>query len=440
MRRAAEQDVWRALHKSQQQQTSKPVAFGKVNFDISVPCTVIGGRNGAGKTRLLKYIEDHLGDNGLLLNLHFLCEQALIVLRSRDDFSEMTQEFEVLGPDKDRQDDVQRIIGREYERIEWYALEVEPSDKTVAERFCWGGEQPLLPYFEVQSHGVRYSSESMGLGEFSVHMLFWILEQYRGVENLTLLLDEPDAYLPPIGASALLVRLLNICLQRGWRLIISTHSSEMIAEALGAEAFMLLRTDVEGGIIAVHSQDDPSSADTLLARPPIRHIIFVEDESAFMLARILIEKLDRRLTKTSAIIWGNGAGYLSALQQHLPRPPSSDLHYVYLFDGDQHEDFKKSTSKQWPALLLPTKDDPDELFRTLRTSVGKLAERLRIPGEELGRFLDSIEGEDPHDWVNDFGHEYGRQQVLRTLSELWVESNEAAVRPFLEELKKALGK
>lgn len=440
MRRAEEVKVWSALKKKRQGEPPSNVALDKITLDLSTPCLVVGGRNGAGKTRLLRSIADRVGDDGLLLNLHFLCEQALTVLRSRDDFSEMTAEFDVLGPDEDRQDDVQRVIGREYDVLDWYALEVEPSDKAVAERFLWGGEQPLLPYFEVQHRGVRYSSREMGLGEFSVHLLFWILEQYRDIDGLTLLLDEPDAYLPPIGASALLVRILKICLDRGWRLVVTTHSAEMISDALDEQAFVLLRADDEGVVVATHCLDDPTVADTLLARPPIRHVFFVEDESAWMLAHVLIETFDRRLARSSAIVWGNGSGYLTELQAHFPRPPTLEISYLYLFDGDKRAEVQASKQNRWPALFLPTEDDPDALFRTLRTDVAKLAERLNVPEGELARFLDSKEGVDPHDWVNDLGEEYGRPRVLRTLAELWVESNETTVTSFLAELEQALAK
>ena len=279
MRYAEEIKAWPAIKKQRRMLPPAPISIGKIELELSAPCIVLGGRNGAGKSRLMRDLSARLGDKGLLLDLHYLCEQALIVLRSRKDFEDMKAEFEILGPDSDRRDDVQQIIGREYESIDWYALEVEPEDKDVAERFRWGGEQSLLPYFEAKYRGLDYTSRDMGLGEFSIHFLFWILEQYRDVEDLTLLLDEPDAYLPPIGASGLVTRLLKICLDRNWQVILTTHSSEIISQAVDEGAFVLLQLDTDGDGTAVHSKDDPTVADMLLEQPPFRHVLFVEDRS-----------------------------------------------------------------------------------------------------------------------------------------------------------------
>ena len=437
MRRAEEEKLWDALKKSRGDVSPSEVSVGNLIVDIAAPCLVLGGRNGAGKSRFLRSLDEHLNDRGLYIDLHHLCEQALGVLRSRDDFDEMKEEFEVLGPDHDRRKDVERIIGREYEKIDWYALEVEPSDSSAADRFRWGGDQSLIPFFNVRYRGLDYSSRDMGLGEFSVHFLFWILDQYRDKKDLVLLLDEPDAYLPPVGVASLLTRLLGVCLERGWNIVLATHSTEMIGQAVDEEAFVLLRTEDDGSMVSVRSADDPTVADSLLARPPIRHVVFVEDESAWNLARVLLETMDRRVASSTALVWGNGAGYMVELQRHVPRPPRPEISFAFLFDGDQRTKVKPSKRNRWPALFLPTDQDPDDLYKSVRSDVPQLAVRLNTPTGDLPLFLDSIEGQDAHDWVNDLGERYGRPRVLRVLAEMWVETNSAIVESFLDSWRKS---
>lgn len=438
MRRAEEDAAWRTLREKSAGAAANPITVEGIELDIGQPCIVLGGRNGAGKSRILRSVRDAIGDKTLYIDLHHLCEQALIVLRSREDFAEMAVEVGRIGPDDMRREDVERTISRDYESVDWFALEVEPSDEAVAERFRWGGSTSLLPYFEVAHQGTAFSSRDMGLGEFSIHFLFWILEQYREEKGLTLLLDEPDAYLPPIGSSGLLMRLIHLCIKRDWTLILSTHSAEMIERALEQDAFVLLRLDGGGAIKATHSKNDPGAADTLMSPPAIRNVLFVEDESAWMLTTVLIETGDRRLPAVTSILWGKGTGYMTALQEHFPRTPVSSFTYAYVFDGDQRSTVSKSPANRWPAVLLPTNLDPDELFVTNKADTSELAFRLNVPEQELVVFLDTLQGSDSHDWVNDLADKYGRQKVLRTLAEMWVEGHPTESAEWFAALQTAL--
>ncbi|MHC9295974.1 AAA family ATPase [Mycobacterium sp. LTG2003] len=406
----------------------------KISVDLAEPCIVVGGKNGAGKTRFLRGLQSHLGDSSLMIDLHYLCEQALMILRSRIDFDDMTEEFTPLNLDEERLSDIARIVGREYEMVEWFSFEVEPDDDTVASRFRWSSDQPSVPYFRVRYRGVEYTSRDMGLGEFSVHFLFWILEQYRDVKEITLLLDEPDAFLPPIGVSRLLARVLRICLTRRWRVIISTHSEEMIHQARAENGFLLLRSDAAGESVSVFLSDDPSAADSLLSRPPIRHVFFCEDESAWFLTRAILEAGSNYLARASTVVWGSGEGYMQSLRSCLPKSPRPDIYFAFVFDGDQRGKVEASKPSEWPTMFLPGDSDPDTLMKSL--DVTDLAEALSVDTARLEVFLDSIEGADVHDWINKLGDEYGRQFVLRTLSVSWCEKNPESVAEFLAQLRR----
>jgi hypothetical protein len=361
--------------------------------------------------------------------MHHLCEQALIVLRSIQDIDQVRDEAVELVLDSARLDDLKRVIGREYNEVAWFALDLEPSDEEVAARFRWSGDQSLIPYFTADYDGLQYGARDMGLGEFSVHFLFWILEQYRERTDLVLLLDEPDAFLPPIGVEGLLARLLKLCQQRGWRMIVSSHSEELISAAVGHDAFLLLRMGSGGESEAIHSQSDPGIADTLLARPPIERVLFVEDESAYYLARALLERGDRSLSRQTSLVWGNGWGYLAELPKQLPKPPSPEIRFAMVPDGDQrgNADFRQT---RWPTHFLPTDEDPDDLFKSLRLSPDELGNALLVDAVAFKLKLDQIQGEDAHDWVNLLGDEYGRPHVLTVLAAQWVAGHSADADAF----------
>lgn len=267
MREAEESKQWKELRNSASSVPTRTVAVAGSELDVTDPALVLGGRNGAGKSRVLRALHDNPDESTVYIDLHHVCEQALTVLRSREDLDSMVEEYGELELSRQRIDDLQRVIGRNYESVAWYALELEPSDSAAKESFLWGSDTSLVPYFRAKYHGVEYASPEMGLGELSMHMLFWILEQYRDVPGLTLLLDEPDAYLPPVGVKALLHRILALCADRKWRVVLSTHSEEMISQAVAEEAFVYIRTDVDGSLVLDQSAGNPNVAESLLTRP-----------------------------------------------------------------------------------------------------------------------------------------------------------------------------
>lgn len=440
MRESQEARVWEKLRKARERLDARPFEVGgETSIDLAHPCTVLGGRNGAGKSRLLRRLEEYLGARAILVDLHHLTEQALILYRSRDDFEAMTDEVDPLTLGEDRLQDVQKIVGRLYDSVEWFSLELEVNDPTVADRFRWGGTEspPLIPFFRATYRGHTYTSAEMGLGEFSVHLLFWILELLRDENDRVLLLDEPDAYLPPVGVRSLLARVLNLCLTRDWSVVLSTHSEEMIALAVSHQGFTLLEVDHAGETTATHSSDDPIIATTLLARPPIDTIIFAEDESACALAGGLVRAVDPLQFRRTSFVWGGGDGYLKELHKHLPRPPRPEVRFVYVFDGDQRGTVGPTKDGRWEGVFLPTEQDPDELMQGLADEVERMAEVLHATEGHLRPFLASVEGADCHDWVNKLGEEFGRPLVLRALPALWAELHLDEAESFVADLRSA---
>lgn len=408
------------------------VPLGTEQLILDGACTIIGGRNGAGKSRLLRAMAEQLDESAVHVELHQLCERALDILGKRDDLDSMTEEFEPRELSHDELDDVSRVVGRDYEKVEWFALEIEPPDETVAARFRWGGEQSIMPYFRVQYRGRNYDSLEMGLGELSVHMLFWILEQYRQEEKpLTLLLDEPDAYLPPVGVVSLLARLSKICQDRKWQLVLTTHSEELIRTAVENRSFTFLQQDGLGASVAVQSADDPTVADLLLPMPTIERVMFCEDEVAAVLARELLESFDKRAVARTAILWGGGTGALTGLRQHIPSHRHPRVQFQFMYDGDQRDE--SLSSLPWGPHFLPSEQSPDELLFELRTDIAGLSIALGIDELHLRRTLESLEGHDPHDWVSGLGDTYGRQLVLTVLARTWVAAHVDEVAKFAAE-------
>lgn len=441
MREVDARTVWSRLLAANANAKPAPFNFGTSTIDLARPCIVFGGRNGAGKTRVLKAIASELGDEAVFLNLHHLIEQAHILYRSRVDLDEMAEEAGLAAPSKNQIDDLQQIIGRTYETIEWSSLDLGPAEDPVAEVFKWRNDQPAVPYFRVTYRGHPYSSPDMGLGEFSVHFLLWILEQYAdrgGLEDrkkiTTLLLDEPDAFLPPRGVRSLLACLQDVCLRRGWTLILSTHSEEMIDRSLDHDAFLMLRVDDNGETEILDGPDTPSLASELLGRSPLEQVIFVEDEVAASILEVAIARADQGYKDRVVIVWGNGHGYMRDLLKNLPHPPNPRVRFAFVFDGDQRNK-PLDPGRGWPVTFLPTEGEPDELLRSVRAELSTNAHLFGTNATQMSVFLDSLDGENSHDWVIKLGDKYERRRVLPTLSALWADSHLEECTSLLEAIR-----
>jgi energy-coupling factor transporter ATP-binding protein EcfA2 len=433
MREAAEREAWAKLERASRGRGDRALSVPVgVELDLSRGCTVIAGRNGAGKSRLLAAAETALGDKGVLIQLHQLCERIRAVHASRDDIAEMVEETGPLSLTSDVVDHVHRVVGREYNEIQWFALDLDPSDDDDG-IFLWGGDQPLVPHFQARYRGLDYSTLDMGLGELSVHVLFWVLEQYREAKEVTLLLDEPDAYLPPVGSERVLARVQDICMRRGWDLVVSTHSEEMIRTACENDGLLLLRRGNGSEIQSARSWvDGPQIAAELLSDPPVDLILFCEDESAAALTRSLLRTGASDRGRSILVNWKNGDGYLTALAEHLPRYPRMEIKFGVVFDGDQRgRNGKRSVSSGWQSIFLPTEQDPDDLFKSLAVYPDRLAARLHTNDALLMSWLDALEGSDKHDWVNGLCEKQGvRGTVLDALADLWVADHHKECKTF----------
>lgn len=440
MREVAEREAWARLARRSRERGERKLSLPMgVELDLSRGCTVVAGRNGAGKSRLLAAAERALAEKGVLIQLHQLCERIRAVHASRDDIAEMEEETGPLTLTPDVVGHVYRVVGREYNEVQWFALDLAPSDDDDG-AFLWGGDQALVPHFRAKYKGLDYSTLDMGLGELSVHVLFWMLEQYREAEGVTLLLDEPDAYLPPIGSERVLARVQDVCVRRGWDLVVSTHSEEMIRTACENDGLLLLRRGNGPEIESARSWvDGPQIAAELLSEPPVDLILFCEDESAAALTRSLLRAGDPDRGRSVLVNWKNGHGYLTALAEHLPRHPRMKIKFGLVFDGDQRgREGKGAISSGWQSIFLPTDRDPDDLFKGLVADPGRLATRLQTNEATVIFWLDALEGSDKHDWVNGLCDKHGaRGTVLDALADLWVAAHPEECKTFIADVDAA---
>ncbi|MFB7831690.1 hypothetical protein [Streptomyces sp. NPDC056056] len=383
------------------------------------PLTVLFGLNGTGKTRLLKAISESLSDSPIIA-MYELVNYLLHEFGKRDDIGELLDELTPLEPGKVRKSEVQDLVRRDYEEVHWYAVPIldSPFSKLVGE--------DVVPVFAVRHEGIDYDFRSMGLGELSAHLLMWILSYSKGSDNAAFLLDEPEAFLPAPSRTVLLAHLLETCLSGGKPLVVASHSLEVIQPALDADAAMML-TVMNGGskLIGPSSDLHESVAGLFDLSPQVEWVFLLEDEAASILMQEIMRAVDPRLWQGSRFIWCKGYGDLEAIWPRLPRPSVSIEgvpQFAFVADGDKKSDVQKAVSKQsgnrlWPFFCLP--GDPDELMKSCsRRQIDLLAQRFQISPNQLSAFFQTIQGREPHNWIEDV-LKYAnmpRQQVLAILS------------------------
>src|SRR5665647_834866 len=130
MREIAEREAWKRLGRNK----SAPVSLtrivpldGDVQLALDKRCLVLAGFNGAGKSMTLDAISRSLSNESAIVRLHEICEQVRSVLRSRSDIEQMEAEVGPISIDRDTIQSLGRVIGRDYDAVEWYGLELEPT-------------------------------------------------------------------------------------------------------------------------------------------------------------------------------------------------------------------------------------------------------------------------------------------------------------------------
>ncbi|MGW6023946.1 hypothetical protein [Streptomyces sp. NPDC055099] len=411
--------------------------------ELPKPLTVIFGLNGSGKTRLLKSMSKSMADAPVVA-MYELVNYLLHDFGKRDDIPDLLDELEPLAPGKVKLGEVQDLVRRNYDEVRWYVAPIVggPFSPLVGE--------DVVPVFVVRHGGREYDFRSMGLGELSAHLLMWILSYSKESDSQAFLLDEPEAFLPAPSKTDFLAHLLETCINGGKPLVVASHSLEVIQPALDADAAIMLSPQSAGTQVIGPSDTLKDRVAGLYGQVrDVEWVILLEDEAAYVLIQEITRTVAPKLWQECRFLWCNGYGDLETIWSHLPRPihkidgvPS----FAFVADGDKFEDVKKALDKngrkarqknRWPLFCLP--GDPDALMKSSAADQASfLADQLAQGLDVLKGFLESIEGREAHNWLEDFVSfaRRPRQDVIRLLSVAYVRNaNREELGDFLSSLK-----
>ena len=258
-------------------------------IDLPSPLTLIFGLNGAGKSRILHEISDSC-QGCVVVSLSDLIYYLQNEVGKRSDIEDLIEENSPLSEDKVRASEVGDLVRRDYEDVKWYVVPIVdgPFQAIVGE--------DVVPIFTVKHAGQEYDFRSMGLGELSAHLLMWILAYTKGNDATPLLLDEPEAFMPPPSRDVVLSYLVEETFSRRSSIVVTSHSLELISPALDSGSAVYLAESANTITAVGHSEKLADRVAGLFGRSvPADWLILCEDEAAFILGDELLRVVAPRL-------------------------------------------------------------------------------------------------------------------------------------------------
>jgi predicted ATPase len=457
MRRAKLEDAWRRIRKGHKQWEFVISSFayddisglgsGEIVFNSQV--SVLAGPNGVEKTTLLKAIwasaDPHDAQLGHTASLKFASGRAsLRCTRKADRLSSdvefvagevrsgLKMEFECFHLDPG----VPQLMQRKFCSFSSVddiinGMSVQLADEVLLEEINYVSRRDyreikiyeiddgddVAPFFEVAYRDDRYDSRTMGAGELSSLFLWWAID--RAPNNSLLLVEEPETYLSPAAQEAL-IEFLVVSVSKKFLNVIMTSHSPNVFRRLPLESMVCLYRQ-GGGTKIANRPIHPEWWRTVGIEPPVDIIVLVEDLSAELLLRHILESNDpilaRRLEVRQKAGQGDIVTFLRAVDQQFMA-----IKIIGAFDGDQKGQVPDEILVL--SVFLPGEEAIETQFRSLINEDQSLLPK--VTGSKDNYILAGLEGLDSHDWFHRLADGLGKsqEQLFTIIYPIWEASHD----------------
>lgn len=298
-------------------------------------------------------------------------------------------------------------------------------------------EIEVFPYFRVESSGVTYGSESMGVGELSLFICAWFIN--RASAHSIVVIEEPETHVSPRSQDALMNMIAWHCNVRGLWVIVTTHSPAIIKNVPLANVRLL--SSHGGKSTLLHNPSWHEVGAILGGVLPTRGLLLVEDNCARCFAQAILEVLQPDLAHQLKIgVAKDGESQIESVLVKLPRV--AEWPVIGVFDGD-HRHKAVSEKSCWPHVFLPGNVPPEQVLREVSRTQGfseKLAHALDMPNASVVVAMDAATGLDHHDWLQKLCAVLKRSEdcVVRAISRIWIQGDRRSAEVFAQDLQNAL--
>lgn len=380
------------------------------SLEFNSGITAICGKNGVGKSTLLKAIASSVGGhtsssfNKSKYDVRFTPEKVcsiyyvdpssdisliLKTIESTDNFSELLEGVDPIPFfNKDTvRSEIGEIVGKRYSSIRVYELE------GVLSSF----PELVFPYFQVDSvSGINYSSSSMGTGELLCLYVVWYF--YWIDKNSFLMIEEMENSISPYSQVKLMDYIAKRSFEKSIQCLMTTHS-ENILQKVGLDNVRILSNCGKTGSRFVKPQHKSKYLECLGVSPHFDGALLVEDSCAAAMCKEVISKYNPRLLRDKEIVGLSGESNISKMITHFIPAPTVSYNFIAVFDADMNGNLPRDSSHV-PLFSLPSvKNLPPEieLWEFLECNPSCVASALSISIEELDSAININESIDHHE-------------------------------------------
>jgi hypothetical protein len=301
-------------------------------------------------------------------------------------------------------------------------------------------QYPAFPYFSVQLGDIEYDSSSMGMGELSLFYFWWLVTYMSHVDgHKILLVEEPESFLPPASQKRLANLIAMTCATQGVSLVLSTHSEHILTRMPSTAMHLLLRSENGVSIYPV-SGGAVSHIESLGLMVPKLGMLFLEDVGGIIFAKSLF---NRSTDFSVSNFYYHNSGSESEITTDIRRlaPAQKGWLFAGLYDGDCRAK-NIAMPRDGKHFFLPGDNPPDELMMNYfkLKSAAKISGLLMTSEALVIQAKATAAGSDFHDYFHLVGGVLGMDfnRMFSFVCDLWIDDNPGALEEFSKEANHAL--
>jgi Uncharacterized conserved protein len=430
--------------------------FEDVNLEINSALTSICGRNGVGKTSLLKLIYRILSKdkcnigvfssydiNKISIDMFVNGESKIFTdskeggLRNVEYFDSSTMALKIIdeihsSPEKNGWFNtsssylytnkdlffIQKITGKKYEYVKVHEVEGIIDDV-------------IFPHFEVKeiNSDLIYTSEKMGQGEHKLLIAIWKLIYIE--DNSILFIEEPESFICPVSQKNFMDFLAYSIDTKKLNVIMATHS-EHILNPQDLNSVLVLAKKGKKYSVSKCGQNY-RYFNALGLAPEKGNVFLIEDDFAKLVLEYILKLKDTHLFSTSYLHNLSGESNIKKVSEHYK--DSSGLNIVAVFDADQVND-TGINSHCIKKVFLPSKSKlspEEEVIDCIKKNITLYATKLSVDADFLEYEIESMTC-DHHDFFIELSRSLTGKSLATLKGEaitLWLEINSDEIDKFL---------